>query len=78
MTSATDRNNGNTHRLFFRKWILELYNGPYPKIPLERGTFSVTDPDLQIRGRGHPDTKIRGRGWGRSPKTFFSAIQASV
>ena len=49
MTSAADRNNGNTHRL---QWILELYDGPYPEIPFERGTFSVANTDLQIRGRG--------------------------
>lgn len=75
MTSAADRNNGNTHRLFFMKGILELYNGLYPEIPLERGTFSVTDPDLHIRGWGHPDPKIRGRGWGRSPKNFFQQFR---
>ena len=38
---------------------------------------TVADPDLQIRGAGHPDPEIRGEaGW--SPKKFFSALQASV
>ena len=38
---------------------------------------TVADPDLKIRrGPGHPDPEIRGGG--RSPKRFFSALQASV
>ena len=30
---------------------------------------SVADPDLPIRGGGHPDLEIRGEG--QSPKNFF-------
>ena len=77
MPNAADSNNGNTHRLFFMKWILELYDGPYPEIPFERGTFSVANADLQIRGRGggrpgHPDPEIRGGGgWPVSKKIYF-------
>ena len=63
MTSAADRNTGNTDRLFFMKWILELYDGPYPEIPFERGTFSVANADPEIRGGG---------GWPVSQKIYFS------
>ena len=38
------------------------------------GRFNVpafADPNLQIRGPGHPDPEIRGMG--RSKKNFFSA-----
>ena len=35
----------------------------------------MADPELQIRGGGHPDPEISG-GW--SPKNFFAALRASV
>ena len=44
------------------KWILELYDGPYPEIPFERGTFSVANADPEIRGGG---------GWPVSKKIYF-------
>ena len=79
MTSAADRNNGNKHRLFFMKWILELYDGPYPEIPFERGRYLFSgkcrpsDKGEGGGGRpGHPDPEIRGGGgWPVSKKIYF-------
>ena len=62
MTSAADRNNGNTHRLFFMKWILELYDGPYPEIPFERGRYLFS-------GKCRPSDKGGGGGGGAAPPT---------
>ena len=35
----------------------------------------MADPDLQIRGGGHPDPEIKGGT--RSPQKFFPALRAS-
>ena len=41
---------------------------------------TVPDPDIEIRGAGHPNPYIRGGGGGgeESPKKIFSAPWASV